>query len=89
MENCEGVPICFGVSFAKDIQWPDCQYELNMETFPACLRKHRTGEESKGIDVVRKEIHFLLSLRQEPDVLICVMGCHVVPLSFSGKQEEQ
>lgn len=87
-ENCRGVPVCFGVFFAKDIQWPDCQYELNMETFPTCLRKHRTGEESKDIDAVREEIQFLLSLRQEPEVFIRVVGCNVVPLSFSGKQEK-
>lgn len=81
--------MCFGVSFAKDIQGPDCQYELNMDTFPTCLRNHRTGEESKDTDAVKKEIHFLLSLRQEPEVFFRVTGCNVVLLSFSGKQEEQ
>lgn len=32
------------------------------------------GEESKGIDAVRKEIQFLLSLRQKPEVSSVLQG---------------
>lgn len=84
-ENWKDIPVCSGIYFARNIQWPNCQHELSMETFPACLGKHRTGEESKDTDPGWKQIHFLLSPRQKSERYSSMFWVLYCAIWLSGK----